>query len=83
MNLDIRFMNGQIWEAPHCTRAIIQYLDNDEFGLLTLPSKSISGGTCMNFIHEKTGKWKYKQSVLPLRLKRWKHLKDVSLISNI
>ncbi len=77
--MDIKYSNGKIWQAPNCNRYIIQWLGGDEFGLLSMPYKAISGGTAMMF---KTGldrKWRYKESELPERLKRCKYLDGVSL----
>jgi hypothetical protein len=47
--------NGCIWKFPACNIAVVQWINNGQWGLLTLPYRAADGGTAMMFYGEEDG----------------------------
>lgn len=62
--------NGEVWRSPSHMLAIIQYLKDDQWMLLSTPSKAMHGGSCMMGHSEEDGTMFYTQDALHARLMR-------------
>jgi hypothetical protein len=63
-------MNGNVWRSPSHRRAIIQWIDRDQFLLLGEPGGAMDGGTCMIAFSDGDGKVIFTAEQIALRLTR-------------
>ena len=54
----IEIKNGHVWQSPSKMRAIVQWIDGNQWLLLGAPGQSTDGGTCMVAISDSDGSGK-------------------------
>lgn len=64
MNEEVQLLNGDVWESPMGVRGMAQWIDEDDWILLSEPRASGYGGTRMEALHLSSGACRFTQSEL-------------------